>query len=331
MISYILRLSLLLAAVNTCAAGVEREPPLVKELPAGEESWGLLSLALPKTGDFFAVCSEVGLKSRVISIRDKNDRTALAFDPNDDERLLFSTTYGLFGWEWKDKAKPRDLLPNAKKVLDAPIETLAISPNGLHIAILDANQRVLLIETEGKTMKAKSITEIQKSQNVERSIKHGALSFSPDSSTIALTTGNEITLYDLKSRRVLRRLKGHADIVESMCFVNKDTLLSASWDNSCRLWTIQNGICKVIPLRTQPEFCPFVAVAPDGKRFVCAYANAIVIFSFPGQEEFKQIRGPKSGFTDIAFSLDGRFIITTGESPRVQFWDIDEGREVKKQ
>jgi WD40 repeat protein len=262
---------------------------------------------------------------------------ALAFDPKDHERVFYATAYGLFSWEWKNKAKPRELFtndPKGKKVLDPAIRDFTISPNGRHIAIIDSNQRVVLMDIESKTMKIGAITESQESQNPSfeenYSIKHGTVSFSPDSLTIAQTTRNEISLYDIKTRKELRRLKGHTDVVDSLCFVNNETLLSASWDGTCRTWSTGIGHSTVVELGAKARTCPFVARAPDGKRFVCAYDGEIAVFSFPGLKEIKRIRGPKSGFTGIAFLRDPRFLITSGESPRVQFWDIDEGREVEK-
>jgi len=242
-------------------------------------------------------------------------------------------------WEWKNKAEPLELISgnrrNRERVIDEFINKLAISPNGKYIALMDANQRVLFVEIGADRKNAKLGATSQQSQNLafdeKFSIKRGGLCFSPDSAILAQTTRDEISLYDLRTGKEVHRLKGHKDVVGTLIFINNDTLLSGSWDGTCRIWNIRTGAGNTITPKTKPEACPFVACTADGKRFVCAFDDEVTVFSFPGQKKIIHIMGPKSGFTGIEFLRESRYLVTSGESAQLQFWDILAGKEIKAQ
>jgi WD40 repeat protein len=309
---------------------------------------GLTHLAISPDGELILSNSENG----IISVSDKNGRTIAAhkadlskdlflsasvFGPKDPDVVIYATRSRLFAWEWKKKGKPRELGVtdgDGENLIDVPILRLAVSPDGLHVAIIDANQRVLLMDCDSNFVKLSCVRSAQDVQDLpfpgRLSIKYGTLTFSPDSSTLAQTSGNEISLYNLKSRKEVRRLRGHSDIIGSLCFATDNLLLSGSWDGTFRAWDLLHGQSHDIRIRTKPQSCPLVTCSSDAKQCVCVYDDEISVFSLPNREEKKHFRGPKSGVTAVGFLRDPRQLVTSGENPQIQFWDIVEGREIFK-
>ena len=70
--------------------------------------------------------------------------------------------------------------------------------------------------------------------------------YSPDGMMLAVARGNGITLYNIETRKELFVLSGHTDWVQSISFSpTGDTLASASWDKTIRLWNTHTGVSNI--------------------------------------------------------------------------------------
>ena len=91
----------------------------------------------------------------------------------------------------------------------------------------------------------------------------------------------DILLWDLKSRKVMHRLIGHAFRVEVLQFSNNGRrLLSASLDTTCRLWDVKSG--ESLLVLEHPGQVQDAAFSPDESLIATANANGRVrIWSAP--------------------------------------------------
>jgi eukaryotic-like serine/threonine-protein kinase len=88
-----------------------------------------------------------------------------------------------------------------------------------------------------------------------------------DNQTVAYTD-SAIRLWDIRSGKELKVLKGHADRVSSLCFDAKgQRLLSASWDKTARIWDVATGKA-IHTLDGGPRSLDVAEFSPDGSRVV---------------------------------------------------------------
>jgi WD40 repeat protein/tRNA A-37 threonylcarbamoyl transferase component Bud32 len=90
------------------------------------------------------------------------------------------------------------------------------------------------------------------------------VAFSPDNHFLASTAGENVVLYDVASRHVLRTLKAHTGEVKAVTFApDGKTLASAAEDGTVRLWNLATGdIALVLTQKFEPVYS--LAFSPDG-------------------------------------------------------------------
>jgi WD40 repeat protein/serine/threonine protein kinase len=88
-----------------------------------------------------------------------------------------------------------------------------------------------------------------------------------DGQTVAYTE-NAVRLWDVRTGREVRVLKGHGDRVSSLCFdATGQRLLSAGWDGAARIWEVATG--KVLHVLSDGKASlAYAAFSPDGSRVV---------------------------------------------------------------
>lgn len=89
--------------------------------------------------------------------------------------------------------------------------------------------------------------------------------YSPDGKMLAVARGYGITLYNIETRKENFVLSDHTDWVQSISFSPAgETLVSASWDKTIRLWDTNTGTLK--HTLTQPKDWTWnVSFSPTGE------------------------------------------------------------------
>jgi WD40 repeat protein/uncharacterized caspase-like protein len=170
------------------------------------------------------------------------------------------------------------------------------------------------------------------------SITHAA--FDPKGEVVAAcayvyySTGNDIeantiSLWDVRSGRLIKTLKGHSSQVTYLDFNPLgDVLVSASEDKTLKVWSVQTGqLIKSIPTNGKNEFVDY---SQDGRTIA-----AIIIVADSRNPEvgfFNAQTGRRLyGFNDneywggMAISANWRyFAVTSGQ--QLKLWDIENGQ-----
>jgi WD40 repeat protein len=156
---------------------------------------------------------------------------------------------------------------------------------------------------------------------------------------VALTAGNQVLVYDVKTRRIRVRLEGHAQRVRSVAFTPDDNeIVTASEDRTARRWNAWTGESIGALGESGSSFeLRSIDVSPDGRQVVIASEDGVarVIDRVTNEIECElppaglRASDALPGLFCAYFSPDGRRVVTTSQTgARIQVWDLSAGARV---
>jgi serine/threonine protein kinase/WD40 repeat protein len=164
-----------------------------------------------------------------------------------------------------------------------------------------------------------------------------SLAVSPDGSTLAV--GGEaktVQVYDLPTRQLKATLEGHDHAVESLDFSPDGTRLASAGGRTVRFWDTATWKESGEPIGHAPEvicvrFSPdgkLVAIS-DGESFLPHYkplSTSIILWDVAARAEVRRLWGHTNTIWALAFSPDGKTLVSGSADQTVRFWDIASGR-----
>lgn len=133
-----------------------------------------------------------------------------------------------------------------------------------------------------------------------------------------------VRVWDIASGKLLHTLEGHQQTVTHLAFSRDNKrLLSGSPDNTVRVWDAQSGqlICQFMGARG--------ALSSDGQIIAVAPADGpIDLFDVRTGEQQQQMVGHINGVTLLAFSPDGKMLISAGRDNALRAWDLGTGKAI---
>ena len=153
-----------------------------------------------------------------------------------------------------------------------------------------------------------------------------SVGFTPDGkSVVSGGFDQSVRVWDLASRKEVRRFDGHTGLVLSVA-VDKDgkQILSGGLDKTAKVWELPpSGPSKT--LADHPGGIRAIALKPDGKQLAVGSGKVVKIWDLDGPKPIRELTGHAEDVESIAWRGDGNQIASGDKARTIRLWDATTG------
>ena len=158
-----------------------------------------------------------------------------------------------------------------------------------------------------------------------------AVAVTPDGQYAACSRGNEVHVYHLPTSRLVARLGGHRDLVQSLAFSPDGSLLASGAYREVKLWRRPRDAKRFEITSAGRGAVNAIDVAPDGSVFATGGADGVVrLFGAKDGRPVKELAGHGGPVRAVKFSPDGAKLASAGEDKTVRIWVVADGAVFSK-
>ncbi len=213
------------------------------------------------------------------------------------------------------------------------IQTVAVSPDGrlalglssvegrIRIWQLDTGREWLPVDNNGRPGPFFELTSEMDSL--------WSATFSPDNHGLLTVAGNDVRLWDLKTREERMSFNPHGAVASAEFSPDGKWLVTAGWDHTARIWNIQTGRAEHKLVGQHTDDINHAVFSPDGRQVLTASDDGTaVLWNIETESPAAILRGHGKRINSAVFSNDGRWIVTASDDRTARVWDAKTGTEL---
>ncbi len=219
-----------------------------------------------------------------------------------------------------DETYPR-LLPFIYRFegLRAPINSLAFSPDSIHVACVRSGNEVNVCNL----VNGLEVVNLQKNKKWV-----SCATFTPDGLRVLGGTLDEITIWDATSGQILHSLKADAESVKCVAVSPRGTqFASVADDHTIRLWDA-NDYHEIATLSGHEDEVNAIAYSPDGTQIVSASRDGTVRLWETNSGKLISIAGRHDRpIYSVLFFPNGKYVVSGSADQTIKVWALSDGNE----
>ena len=150
-----------------------------------------------------------------------------------------------------------------------------------------------------------------------------AAAVSPDGQYAACARGSEVHVYHLPTARLVCRLAGHRDLVQSLAFSPDGNLLASGAFREVALWRRPRDAKAFSVTSAARGAVNAVDASPDGSTVATGGADGVVrLWGAKDGRPVKELTGHTAAVISVRFSPDGSRILSTSADRTVRVWIV---------
>jgi len=195
---------------------------------------------------------------------------------------------------------------------------MAFSADGRRAVIASADRSVRYYEVEGR-------------RDLKRFVGHTASVWAVALSTDgkqALSGGMDGTsrLWDVESGQQRQKLEGHTGLVTAVAFVPDHRAVTGGLDGFVILWDLETGR-EIKRWRGPMKYV--VALDVHGRYAIVAADRMLRLWDTESGKEVRTFEGHTAPVNAVAFSVDGKRIVSGSDDRTIRVWDVEMGKSVQ--
>jgi WD40 repeat protein len=216
--------------------------------------------------------------------------------------------------------------------LSAEINSAVFSPNGQ--TILTGSGSFNFAEAN-----VAHLWDLQTGAETQRLVGHKekihTVAFTPDGQFALTGSGTgynkeiSVRLWNPTTGEEIRRFEGHTGFIRLAVFSPDGRFLAtSSGDNTARIWDVESG--KELKKITGYMIGNGLAFSPDSRLLAFNQARIVQIYDLTTGNLVRSFDGHNNFVSSIAFSPDGRFLLTGSQDKTARLWDVETGASLRQ-